>query len=198
MATKLAHPEVAVEIEEEDLDDDGNLTDVALSRLTSNQKAMYEAQQRFLRGYGKNASIQDGCTAANVSQYTYDSWQRYDKLGFRERRQAAHRWFCDDLERISMKHVRGIKPGQNPLTLIVRLNAEMPEKYKRMESSDSPALDVIKSIKALAKGRSVKVRAIEVEVGAETRAEALLEGKRRVVEAEVVDVDGEGAVGQEG
>ena len=102
-----------------------------------------------------------------------------DHDGYREKWEHANQQFADSLEKLAFDRIQNPEGNRgSDVLLITMLNAHKPEKYKRMESPNSVASDLVASIKAMARDRAVRVRAVEVELDAEERTEALLEAKR--------------------
>ena len=136
-------------------------------------------QDAFLVAYAQLGTITAAAEAAGIHRRTHGTWLESDHDGYREKWEHANQQFADSLEKLAFDRIQNPEGNRgSDVLLITMLNAHKPEKYKRMESPNSVAADLVASIKAMAKERTVKVRAVEVELDAEDRTEALLEAKR--------------------
>ena len=107
--------------------DDGEIDVRSLSHV---QKKMYESQELFLRGYAAGGTIKAGIATAGVTRRAVELWRKHDKLDFKARFDAAHSDYTDVLEDKLHELIEGLKPGQNVIGLLARLNAELPSKYR--------------------------------------------------------------------
>ena len=136
-------------------------------------------QDAFLAAYARLGTIQAAADHVGMHRQGHYRWLDLNEGDYRTRWDAAQQTFNDSLEKLAFDRIQNPEGNRgSDVLLITMLNAHKPEKYKRMESPNSVAADLVASIKAMAKERTVKVRAIEVELDAEDRTEALLEAKR--------------------
>ena len=136
-------------------------------------------QDAFLAAYAQLGTIQAAADDVGMHRNTHYDWLEVNHNDYRKRWDAAQQTFNDSLEKLAFDRVNNPEGNRgSDVLLITMLNAHKPEKYKRMESPNSVAADLVASIKAMARDRAVRVRAVEVELDAEDRTEALLGAKR--------------------
>ena len=124
------------------------------SALSGQKKRRWEAQERFLRAYGKGGDIETGLVAAGVTRRCMEFWRQLDAYNFRQRMEWARQRYCDSLEAKAQELIEGLKPGQNTLILITRLNAERPEKYRpNQQAQDDTAREILVELKRIARER---------------------------------------------
>ena len=123
--------------------------------LSYADKKVWEQQERFLQGFGAGGNIMAGLKVAGVVRRTQERWRQLDKLGFRQRFEDAHKDYCDSLENEMQELIEGLKPGQNPLVLLARANAEMPAKYRPNAAlpADETAKEILAELRRMARER---------------------------------------------
>jgi len=102
----------------------------AYRSLTQSQKTTHDRQERFLAGFAAGGNITAGLKVAGIDRRTQELWRSKDVFGFKGRFDSAHLDYCDLLESKMQELIAELKPGQNPLILLARANAEMPSKYR--------------------------------------------------------------------
>ena len=102
----------------------------AFRTLTQQQKNTHDRQERFLAGFAAGGNITAGLKAAKVDRRTQELWRSKDVFGFKGRFNDAHSDYCDLLEHKMQQLIDELKPGNNPLILLARLNKEMPHAYR--------------------------------------------------------------------
>ena len=145
------------------------------THLTSHERADWVTQQKFLARYA--GTIRSGMASKNyipVVRRTVQRWLAKDYLGFGRRRLEAHQHYVDGLEDKSTSLIDALKPGQNPIALTVRLNAELPEKYRQ------PSSDLADATKeALGKWTAVARSMLARAQVTEPQAPGAIEGEAR-------------------
>ena len=130
----------------------GDEREVDVRSLSYVEEKTCQAQKLFLEGFRAGGTIKAGLKVAGVTRRTVERWRQRDKLGFAARFHDAHRDYCDTLEDKMHELIQGLKPGQNSLVLIARLNAEMPEKYRpNAQPIDNAAGELLSEIRKLSR-----------------------------------------------
>lgn len=91
---------------------------------------MLRKMDKALEGYSKWGTILRAAEEAGVGRNTVTRWRKEDALGFEARFLDAHEAFCDRQEGIVYSLNEGLKPGQNPLSVLATLNANRPGKWR--------------------------------------------------------------------
>ena len=111
------------------MDDDQHNT-IDPDSLSYVERKSWDKQEKFLTGFSEIGSISAGLKVAKIGRRTQEYWRSKNYLDFTLRFTHAHKNYCDSLENKMQELIMGLKPGQNALVLVVRANAEMPEKYR--------------------------------------------------------------------
>jgi hypothetical protein len=120
----------------------------AYRSLTQSQKTTHDRQERFLAGFAAGGNITAGLKVAEIDRRTQELWRSKDVFGFRARFNAAHLDYCDALESKMQELINELKPGNNPLILLARLNKEMPQSYRPgVQLADDTAKDVLDQLR---------------------------------------------------
>ena len=120
----------------------------AYRSLTQSQKNTHDRQERFLAGFAAGGNITAGLKVAGIDRRTQELWRSKDVFGFRARFNAAHLDYCDALESKMQELINELKPGNNPLILLARLNKEMPQSYRPgVQLADDTAKDVLDQLR---------------------------------------------------
>ena len=120
----------------------------AFGTLTQQQKNTHNRQERFLAGFAAGGNITAGLKVAGIDRRTQELWRSKDVFGFRARFNAAHLDYCDALESKMQELIDELKPGNNPLILLARLNKEMPQSYRPgVQLADDTAKDVLDQLR---------------------------------------------------
>lgn len=120
--------------------------------LSPIQKRIWHRQETFLAAYSAANSDSAGLEAAGIVRRTLQLWRQHDTLGFNARYDAAHATFVDRLESKLAELALAIKPGQNPMPLIVALNAERPDKYRpNVQPTDERAQELLAELRKRAR-----------------------------------------------
>ena len=120
----------------------------AFRTLTQQQKNTHDRQERFLAGFAAGGNITAGLKAAKVDRRTQELWRSKDVFCFKGRFNDAHSDYCDLLEHKMQELIDELKPGNNPLILLARLNKEMPSAYRPgVQLADDTAKDVLDQLR---------------------------------------------------
>lgn len=116
------------------------------------QKNTWVRQEAFLIAFAGGGTIAAGIRGSDATYEAVSWWRKHDLLGFVARFEQAHIAYCDLLEDKAHELTMGLKPGQNPLILLARLNAEMPSKYRpAVAAVDETAKELMDQIRSLRK-----------------------------------------------
>lgn len=128
-----------------------------VASLRANQKHTFLRQGKFLAVYAATGDVNQACRAAPVSIRRYQEWKHDDVFEFETRFQLAHRVLCNEMESKLTELWRALRPGQNPLPLIVALNKNIPE-YRQTAAgpADDNARELLLKLREMADGEARK------------------------------------------
>jgi len=124
---------------------DGRLIDA----LGATEKRTWITQCLFLKAYARRPYVTSAASAAGISRECVRLWQQRDALGFASRLDDARQAYLDTLESKLDDLALGLEPGQNALALVVKLNAELPRKYRAQQPQDDTAAKVLGEFRSL-------------------------------------------------
>ena len=120
---------------------------IDLASLTGAQKTTWEHQERYLEGLAEYGTVTAASRHASLSRQAQFEWKRDDKFAFKAREADARASIADEVFSIGLSHIRALKPGQNPLLIVVYNNALNPELFKpALIMSEDTAKEVLKTL----------------------------------------------------
>lgn len=94
------------------------------------EKRTRATMNAFLGAFSICKTKTTAARAAGIVRETVYDWERNDVFGFAKHLRFAAEVYTDGLEDKLTELALGLKPGQNALAIIAKVNAELPEKYR--------------------------------------------------------------------
>jgi len=142
-------------------------------------------QNAFLAAHRLVGTITKAANAVDIPRNTVTTWIFKDKHGFRKKYYESKAEFGEFLEDLALERIKNQKPGDNPMLLIQRLNAEMPSKYRRDASiAEAPAKELMAELRKFFKDYDKKDREAAKENEVSTSSE--IEQQQAIQEAQKI------------